>query len=386
MKLQSQFNEFLKDIRPSQRNQEEWKTGSNTLRNRLLADDKLSPIITTSFLQGSVRRSTAVRPTGGKRSDVDVVIVTKIDHNREIPALAMKRFEPFLDKHYGGKWKPQDRSFAIEMSYVDLDLVVTALPSDPSQRALLENLYKSQAVQTDLSIEERGDWVLNKSWSPIEENLGKALLTEDASAWREEPLMLPDRTVQRWGPTHPLAQIQWAADKNRRCNGHYVNVVRAIKWWRHEHADELPKYPKGYPLEHMIGHVLPDGIDSVAEGLVKALEGMRNEFGPLAQAGLVPRLPDHGVPSHDVLKRVTPQDFRPFMAHIAKAADLARRAYDEPDKDESGALWRELLGNCFPLPGPGGGDRPGGPSNGDGPGGFKKPVAPALPRQSPRYG
>jgi len=45
-----------------------------------------------------------------------------------------------------------------------------------------------------------------------------------------------------------------------------VNVVRSIKWWRHEHADELPKYPKGYPLEHMIGHVLPDGIDSVPEG------------------------------------------------------------------------------------------------------------------------
>ena len=85
MELRSQFEAFLRDIRPSERNKEEWKRGSNTLRARLLADPTLSPLITTSFLQGSVRRSTAVRPTGGKRSDVDVVIVTTIDHNTETP-------------------------------------------------------------------------------------------------------------------------------------------------------------------------------------------------------------------------------------------------------------------------------------------------------------
>ncbi|WP_296097150.1 hypothetical protein [uncultured Agrobacterium sp.] len=376
MELRPQFNEFLQDIRPSERHKEEWKRGSNTLRTRLLADPDLGPLITTTFLQGSVRRSTAVRPTGGKRSDVDVVVVTTIDHNVETPAVAMKRFEPFLDRFYEGKWEQQDRSFGIEMSYVDLDLVITALPTEPDARAALQKLYRSQAVQTDESIEERNDWVLNKSWDPSRANGGLVVLAEDASNWRDDPPWLPDRTIKDWGPTHPLAQIQWAAEKNRQCYGHYVSVVRSIKWWRHEHASDLPKYPKGYPLEHMIGHVLPDGITCVAEGVVKAFEGLRDTFRLEAMNGMVPTLPDHGVPSHDVLKRLSAEDFAAFYKEAAKAADLARRAYDEPDRDVSGSLWQELLGKCFPLPGPGGGDRDRG---------FTTPAAAATPRQSGRF-
>lgn len=376
MELRPQFAEFLKDIRPSERNKEEWKRGSNTLRARLIADPDLSPLITATFLQGSVRRSTAVRPTGGKRSDVDVVIVTTIDHNVEKPAAAMKRFEPFLNRHYEGKWTQQDRSFGIEMSYIDLDLVVTALPTEPHAREVLQKLYRSQAVQIDESIEERTDWVLNESWDPSRLNGGLVTLTEDSSNWRDDPLMLPDRPIQDWGPTHPLAQIQWAADKNRQCNGHFVDVVRSIKWWRHEHAADLPKYPKGYPLEHMIGHVLPNGITGVAEGVVKALEGIRDTWAAHAAIGIVPNLPDHGVPSHNVLSRLSADDFVAFHAQASKAAKLARRAYDETDKDVSGLLWQELLGKCFPLPGPGGGDRGRG---------FSPPTAAATPRQSERF-
>ncbi|WP_226578964.1 SMODS domain-containing nucleotidyltransferase [Acuticoccus sediminis] len=377
MELRPQFEAFLRDIRPSERNKEEWKRGSNTLRYRLLQDTDLSPLITNTFLQGSVRRSTAVRPTGGKRSDVDVVIVTRIDHNAEAPAVAMKRFEPFLDRFYKGKWIRQDRSFGIELSYVDLDLVVTALPTEPDVRADLEKLYRSNAVTTDESIEERNDWVLNKDWDPARQNGGLPTLAEDRSLGsKNDPLMLPDRILSNWGPTHPLAQIQWAAAKNRACNGHYVNVVRAIKWWRHEHSDALPKYPKGYPLEHIIGHVLPDDIKSVPEGVTKAFEGIRDQFGFEARSGKVPVLADHGVPSHNVLKRITAADFAAFHTEASKAADLARRAIDEVDRDTSGSLWQELLGTCFPLPGPGGGDRSRG---------FTPPVAPAKPRQSERF-
>jgi len=376
MELRPQFAEFLQDIRPSERNREEWKRGSNTLRTRLMADEELSPIITSTFLQGSVRRSTAVRPTGGKRSDVDVVIVTTIDYTRETPFVAMKRFEPFLEQHYQGKWTQQDRSFGIEMSYVDLDLVVTALPAEPANRAALESLYRSQVVQLDESLEERSDWVLNKGWDPQRANGGLVNLSEEASNWRDEPLMLPDRPVQKWGPTHPLAQIQWAAGKNRSCNGHFINVVRSIKWWRHEHADTLPKYPKGYPLEHMIGAVLPDGIQCVAEGVTLALEGIRDTWSAHASAGIVPVLPDHGVPTHNVLQRLGKEDFVAFMVKVGEAAELARLALNENDKDASGALWRELLGDSFPLPAPGGGDRGRG---------FAAPAAPAMPRQSGRF-
>ena len=371
MELKPQFEAFLKDIRPTDRQREDWRTGSETLRSRLLNDKTLSPLIVGTFLQGSVRRSTAVRPTGDKRPDVDVVIVTTIDYQRETPAEAMKRFVPFLDQYYKGKWKPQDRSFAIELSYVDLDLVVTSLPTDPNARSKLQEIYKSEAVQTLDSLEEHNDWQLNKNWTARGDALKKAVLTEAVDQdWKKHPLMLPDRQVSNWGPTHPVAQIQWSADKNRKCNGHYVNVVRTLKWWRHEHSSKLPKYPKGYPLEHMIGFVSPDDTQSMAKGITHALEGIRDSFANHAKAGNVPFLADHGVPSHNVLKRVSAKDFRDFHEGASSAAKLARKALDSQDAEESGELWRELLGSSFPLPGPKGGDRSRG---------FTAPSSPASP-------
>ena len=376
MELNPQFKDFLRNIRPSERNKEEWKRGSNTLRSRLLNDSELGPLITTTFLQGSVRRSTAVRPIGGKRSDVDVVIVTNIDYSKENPADAMKRFEPFLDRYYADKWIQQDRSFGIEMSYVDLDLVVTALPIDPKARQLLENFYRSIAVETDLSIEETDDGVLDENWNLFNNGISTSLVRTDSAEWKKDPLMLPDRPIQEWGPTHPLAQIAWTVQKNSCCNGHYINVVRAIKWWRHEHVSTLPKYSKGYPLEHMIGYVLPDGITSIAEGVVKALEGIRDKFALHVESGEVPNLPDHGVPSHNVLQRLSLEDFTDFYNQVSKAAELAKQAFEETDKDQSGLLWQELLGDCFPLPGPRGGDRTHG---------FTTPTTVITPKQTERF-
>jgi hypothetical protein len=83
-------------------------------------------------------------------------------------------------------------------------------------------------------------------------------------------------------------------------------------------------------------------------------------------------LPDYGVPSHDVFKRVSVEDFKAFFEQVQGAAALARRAFDSTDRTESGKLWRELFGSKFPEP----------PVNGGG--GTKKvgyttPVAPAVP-------
>lgn len=67
MELRPQFTEFLQNIRPSERNKEEWKRGSNTLRARLMADPDLSPLITTSFCRAV---SDAQRPSGQRAASV----------------------------------------------------------------------------------------------------------------------------------------------------------------------------------------------------------------------------------------------------------------------------------------------------------------------------
>ena len=120
--------------------------------------------------------------------------------------------------------------------------------------------------------------------------------------------------------------------------GHYVNIVKSAKWWRKRHAD--PEYPKGYPLEHLFGHVCPDGIGSVGEGLTRSFEMIRDEYRHAVSAGMVPSLPDHGVPENNVFRRITSQDFAAFWRLVESAAGDARAALDADTLVESVTRWR----------------------------------------------
>lgn len=349
MILQSDFNTFLQEIRPTKAMREQLITGHKTLRARLAADEDLRRILVSDFLQGSYRRYTAVRPKGDRRSDVDIVVVTKLDENEHTPKDALAYFEPFLNKHYEGKWRPQGRSFGIEMSHVELDVVPTSAPAEQEY-----GILQSDAVTSDDNIVEARDWRLHRSWLAPEHRMrtnAKLLLDQaaDEPEWRAQPLRIPDRDANEWDDTHPLEQIRWTRDKNSRCNGHFVNVVKCIKWWRLEHYAELA-HPRGFPLERLVGELCPDGIESVAEGVVKTLEAIVGSYAALVLAKGKPTLPDYGVPLHDVFHRITVQDFCTFYDQVKDGADLSRRAFDSEDRTQSGNLWREMFGSKFPAP------------------------------------
>lgn len=369
MILPSDFSSFLQEIRPTKAMRDQMITGHQTLRDRLNADESLKPILVCDFLQGSYRRYTAIRPKGDKRSDVDIIIVTKLDEKEYSPEEALALFEPFLEKHYKGKWRRQGRSFGIEMNYVDLDLVPTSAPSENEY-----GILRSDSVTTDDDIVEAKDWRLNQSWLALKNRSysNTRMLLEQAAneaEWRTEPLRIPDRDANKWDDTHPLEQIRWTRDKNTRCNGHFVNIVKAIKWWQLEHYGETVR-PKGFPLERLIGEHCPDVIESVAEGVVKTLEAIVNSYAVLVFIKGKPRLPDYGVPSHDVFERITANEFSVFYDQVKQGAELSRRAFNSEDRIESGNLWREMFGNKFPEP----------PNNGQNSrGGFTPPNSPAIP-------
>ena len=369
MELKTDFETFLSEIRPTQSQREDLQVGHKTLRERLNADEGLKKAFVSDFLQGSYRRATAVRPKNDRRSDVDIIIVTKLSEAEYTPAKAMDVFKPFLDKYYKGKWKQQGRSFGIELSYVELDLVLTSAPSEAEVGILL-----SDAVTSDDDIDEAQDWRLHRSWvalSSRERSDARTLLAEAKSEaeWKAKPLRIPDREANIWEWTHPLEQISWTRDKSARTNRHFVSVVKAIKWWRLENHEE-PKHPKGFPLERLIGECCPDGIESVAEGVVKTLEKIVSAYELLVQVGDKPRLPDYGVPTHDVFKRISADDFRKFYEQVNDGAVLARRAFDAEDRTKSGNLWREMFGSKFPKPPENGGSKKAG---------YTPPTGPAVP-------
>ena len=150
--LPSYFTDFLTGIRPTNKQKEAYQAAHQTLRDRLTEDSDTKELVITSFLQGSYRRATAVRPKGKHRPDVDVIVVTNIDCDdpRNTPDAAVKLFVPFLDRHYKDHHKPQNRSIAITDGDVDLDLVITARPTETDRRLLLTDAVKSFETPDDV--------------------------------------------------------------------------------------------------------------------------------------------------------------------------------------------------------------------------------------------
>lgn len=349
MELPTYFKDFLQEIRPTKSQKDDAKTGHETLRRRLREDNDLSPIIVSTFLQGSYRRATAVRPQGDNKSDVDVIVVTTIDENQYTPQQAMNLFVPFLEKHYKGKYKFRGRSIRITLSYVELDMVITSAPSEADVKML-----KSASVITLDTLEEVDDWRLVPSWvPPAERSLpGASARLESArkeAEWKLSPLRIPDRDAKEWDDTHPLEQIKWTWAKNSATNKHYINVVKSLKWWRLINYT-TPKYPKGYPFEHIIGQNCPDDIESVAAGVTYMLENIVNNYAGYASREQTPFMPDHGVPTHNVLHRITGEEFAEFHGQAEEGAEIARRALDAETVKESANEWRKLFGDKFPPP------------------------------------
>ncbi len=164
MEMPSYFEKFLREIRPTSKQIEDYKGGHSTLRERLERDEDLRPVIISTFLQGSYRRATAVRPIGDKRPDVDIVVVTRLDKDEYTPDQAMQVFGPFLERYYQGKYQRQGRSWGISLTYVDLDLVLTSAPSES-----MKDIYASKAVTAYETPEDAPDWRLVKSWLPPSE-------------------------------------------------------------------------------------------------------------------------------------------------------------------------------------------------------------------------
>lgn len=342
MNIPTYFARFLKEIRLTSNQVNDLIKGHTTLRKRLEEDEEMSKIIVSTFLQGSYRRSTAVRPKGESRSDVDVIVVTKLSMEEySNPEDALQVFVPFMEKYYAGKYEIQGRSIGISLSYVDLDVVITAAPSE-SEEGILESI----SVTDTRALEEIETWTLKKSWAVLDETMDSSFVwktysNENEPEWKSVPLWIPDREAKEWKQTDPLAQIKWTQEKNKSCNRHYVNVVKALKWWRR--LNDVPKYPKGYPFEHLIGLCCPDDISSVGQGVTEVLEAIVNDY------PTKPFMADHGVPEHDVMGRVTDEEYDEFYKLIQGAARIARKAADATTVKESAEEWNKLFGSKFPI-------------------------------------
>ena len=314
MELNDQLKELVSEISPTDSQQRELRDAHIRLRERLMADEDLKPIIVGTFLQGSYRRHTAKRPETGDKPDVDTVVVTRLNRHEYTPEQAMNVLRPFLNRYYLGKWKKKGRSVGIEMGKVKLDVVLTSAPSEALERSLIKAMQQENDYGDSF---DKGD------------------------EWRNEPLWIPDREAKNWQRTHPREQIRWTQEKNRRTNGHYIHVVKLVKWWwQTQHPEQ--EHPRSYPLEHIVGDCCPDGVASLAQAFTETMERIAR-YNPATGS------PDRGVPEQNVLKRITMADGSRFQQFAAQAAAVARRACNSKDEGESANLWRQIFGSKYTV-------------------------------------
>lgn len=352
MELPPHFADFLAEIRLPEDLRSDCITAHHALSERIKNDAELGPKVVTTFLQGSYRRSTIVKPSGGGKPDVDVVVVTNLDPDMWTPSKAQDLFCDFLNEFddYRGTYRRQGRSIGISLETVDLDLVITAAPSE-----VQTELLRSDAVASTYAVEGASDWILDPLWPAPNRRDSKAARVAFAQAlksgdWRTEPLLVPDRDAGRWEETDPLAQIEWTHRKNGDTNGHFVNVVKVIKWWWATMARHADTKIKGFLIERLVGLHCPDGINDVASGVTQTLEGIRDRYLQVASSGQRPFVEDIGIPGNNVFTRISGSDFAAFHRRVIGAASKCRDALNDTSEAGSAIRWREVFGDAFPPP------------------------------------
>lgn len=328
--LPTLFSAFISSIRTSDSEMEKLKRAHILLRDRLTSHPSLKDLIFTTFIQGSYRRRTSLQPIGGKRSDVDVVVVTKLPESVR-PKDALAKFAPFVERYYPDKGRAQARSIGIHTESVDMDLVITSAPSVADEELI-------EAIAQDDDLDNEIPWRSKAVWAPL-----LKAARQDSADWKISPLRIPDCSADCWEDTHPIAQLEWTSAKNESCNGHFSNIVRALKWWKYN-KHPTPSKPRSYPLERMIAECCPDGITSIAEGIAATLHNMARRFTKV-------RLPlfDHGTQC-DVLQRITDSEFYALVSVLPDAARTAQRAIDAASASEAALHWQALFGKQFPDP------------------------------------
>lgn len=150
------FNEFLKRISLNETQKQHLGKNYRAICRALGNDKVLSPVIEEIRLQGSYEHKTVIKPKNGKRSDVDILVVTKLHKDQFTPDEVLEIFRPFIKKYSGGRYAKQNTSWGINRSDVHIDVVPVVAPSI-MERGLLGK--RSFDGWFSLMMHSGGNWI-----------------------------------------------------------------------------------------------------------------------------------------------------------------------------------------------------------------------------------
>lgn len=290
---QARFNEFLQDIEPSATTKSNAASAHTELRDFLKNDEDFKDYHVDTFLSGSYKRDTAIRPRTKngqtERPDVDIIVVTNHSSSDD-PKAVVDLLYKTLKKKYSNI-RRQARSVGIEYYKADMD-VVPIIPYG--------TMY-----------------------------------------------LIPDRKQERWIPTNPPGHTTWTTETNNAAGGRFKPLVKLMKWWR-RHNSTIAKKPKGFVIECITTECMDYGETYYGELFVKTLEKIVEKYAVNVLLGTVPTIPDPGVPGNSVTDGISPDAFIGFYNKANAHAELGRKALNETDPEKATELWRQIFGERFP--------------------------------------
>jgi predicted nucleotidyltransferase len=297
MATQQQFRDFLSDIEPSNTTKENASNAHAAPRDHLKSHDKFKKYHVSTFLSGSYKRDTAIRPRvhDGQedRADVDVIVVTnhkKTDKPEEVICLLHRTLQEKYDDI-----KKNVRSVTIVANGINVDIVPIIAPDGLNGR-----------------------------------------------------LFIPDRNLSKWVETNPIKHTQWTIDTNEAADGRFKPLVKLVKWWKRENPTGFRK-PKGFQVECVVAECMEYGQAQYQELFVGTLEGIVSRYQPHIDAGVLPFIADPGVAGNSVIEGMTFEEFNAFHNTAKKHAKLGREAINEADPEKETEKWRKVFGERFPA-------------------------------------
>lgn len=305
-KLVMQFNEFLSAIEPDGKAVGCASEAHNRVRKHLEQDEKFKDHLEGSFLYGSYKRNTAICEI----KDVDIVLLTNFDPNEaeNTPQNVLRKVKDAINRHYNDSENQQ---------------------------------YQRRSIRVDDPLPEEKDAHLTLDVIPAYASNGDS-----------NPLLVPDRELKQWVPSHPMGHIKNAITLNDKDhgNGMYVPLVKLMKyWWRYQcelrQPDvERPK-PKGFWVECLTAENFDQNQKSYADHFISVLENVSEKYSDVTD---VQELEDPGLRGGETIKTsMSLDEFQTFMEAVNESLDLAYQAEAEEDETKSSELWREIFGKEF---------------------------------------
>ena len=293
----ARFQEFLKDIEPSPTTVSNASAAHTRLRSILETDDFFGALHRHTFLSGSYKRNTAIRPRvkngDAERPDVDIIVVTNHD-TYDNPVSVIDAVHAALAQHYRPTNR-QARSVSVSSPLADMDVVPLIDPYD------------------------NGTYYI------------------------------ADRLQQSWIRTNPPGHTAWTTHMNGATGERFKRLVKLFKWWRRENKT-VGKRPKGFVLEVLAANNMSGTETHYGELFVSMLENIVARYAVEVSVGLIPTLEDPSMPGNDVLAGLSFAAFEGFYNKVKAHAAIGRYALSLVDQEKATDHWRTLFGERFPKP------------------------------------